>query len=502
MPVSLNALPADDLNVAQLAAALPDNAFATPEYFAARARLGWSGFVIGIGTESTIPSPTCGAFIKSGRLNTTLEIPSLPSVDRASEFWDHLEEFCRKKRVTILQLDSYGSSSGLEIRPFGSRFRHRLRRELVLDLSTEQLAFSSNHKRNIKRARAAGLTVRRAHDAAALAAHRALLLSSLSRRRERGEPIDEAELSNEDEALLSSKAGELFQALDGEVVLSSVLVLKAANGGYYHSAGTSPKGMEIGASHFLIDGIARLLRADGKRHFNLGGAEQGSSLARFKEGFGATSIDQAAATTDVGPRWRRIAVRALYLALNDRQKLRSILSLRRSCTLVYSASIESISQRQHQEVIVFKKLGADDIRSIDVNDKSFRDRQVERLERFHASYAYGLYVAGRLAHVSWLLPYSAITLEAPLVLKAESSDVEITACETLPGYRGGCLYPLAIQKLALEAQLLGGKRLYMKTDITNRASQRGIAKAGLSLVGHVLVYQLPWIKRPLVWRRY
>jgi len=68
-------------------------------------------------------------------------------------------------------------------------------------------------------------------------------------------------------------------------VFLSLLVLTAEKGGYYQSAGTTPEGMQRGASHLLLYETAMLLQQETCTLFNLGGAgAEDSGLRRFKAG--------------------------------------------------------------------------------------------------------------------------------------------------------------------------------------------------------------------------
>ncbi len=92
--------------------------------------------------------------------------------------------------------------------------------------------------------------------------------------------------------LIGSGAGEIFQAVLASQVVSSNLILIAEKAGYNHTQGTSPEGMDCGAAHFLIHGIARALRQEGKEVLNLGGTDDPnpeSGLVKFKTGFGVTT---------------------------------------------------------------------------------------------------------------------------------------------------------------------------------------------------------------------
>lgn len=146
-----------------------------------------------------------------------------------------------------------------------------------------------------------------------------------------------------------------------------------------------------------------------------------------------------------------------------------------------------------------RALSADDLRANAAGDRNFRDVQIARLERFGASHAYGIFVKGELAHVSWLLPAEAMGKDVPRVLRPLPDDAEITGCETLPAFRGRGLYPLAIGWLVRLASQGGVRRVYMKTSPKNLASQAGIRKAGLAPAGTLVLVWLPGRKEPLVW---
>lgn len=91
-----------------------------------------------------------------------------------------------------------------------------------------------------------------------LANHARMMEHSRDRRVARGEQISASD-TKEHWAHLESGAGQLFQALHNGRVASSILVLRSAHTAYFHSAGTSPRGMRIGASHFLIYDVCREL---------------------------------------------------------------------------------------------------------------------------------------------------------------------------------------------------------------------------------------------------
>jgi hypothetical protein len=306
------AAPAADAQLGELGAAQRDNPFATPAYAESRRRVGYAIWVLAVRGDDGALATGCLGLLTTGRLNRTLEIPSVPALGADSPFWSGLRELCRAQGVTTLALDTFASPPGTAIPDLGAPSTRRDRQEFVVDLTGDGATrLGSNHKRNVKKAHKAGLQLTRTRAGDAVSAHHALMTSSLDRRRTRGEEVSDAAASKDHRAFLESGAGELFQAVSGTTVLSSVLVLRAPASGYYQSAGTSADGMATGASHFLIHGIAQALQSEGATTFNLGGADEGSSLARFKEGFGARCVALPSAQFEVGPHWRRMATRAI-----------------------------------------------------------------------------------------------------------------------------------------------------------------------------------------------
>src|SRR5918996_6463873 len=99
---------ADSVLLEKVAALTPDNPFHTQAYIEAMRSLGLQVVVLCLVHDGQLLS-ACPAFIRSGRLNKTLEITSLPLLADADIFWNGLREFCRSAGVTILEINSYGS---------------------------------------------------------------------------------------------------------------------------------------------------------------------------------------------------------------------------------------------------------------------------------------------------------------------------------------------------------------------------------------------------------
>lgn len=301
----------------QLERLAPANPFYTRQYSQARKLQGYEPWIVYLRGEGEIKS-ACTAFLKAGRLHRRLEITSWPSVPQQRTFSEGLLRCCREHGISFLQVDSFCSPSA-HIPEFGCEVTRRTRHEFVLLLSGLAMGkMSSNHRRNIRKGEEHGITLLRAVTTTACEQHAILIQNSLIRRQARGVAIAPSQGTAQFSSLLASGAGELFQAVRGEQVLSSILLLFAKSGVYYHSAGTSAAGMEIGASHFLLLHAMEAVRREGIQHFNLGGAAD-PGLRRFKSGFGASEVALEAAEFFVGSRIGKMVARVAHLVSGIRK---------------------------------------------------------------------------------------------------------------------------------------------------------------------------------------
>jgi hypothetical protein len=278
-----------------LAACNPANPLQTSEYAKAQESLGAKVCLLGLYADDQLVSG-CLGFLSGWFLRRNLNIRSLPNLPEPEIFWRGILHSCRTLGVWHLQVDTYASPSAV-IPQLPGELERRDRCEYVLDLGCENVldGIGTQHRRNISRARKAGLSIRRTREASACAKHLELMDASLERRANRGESVDLGQESARPLAVLASRSGEIFQAVVGEQVLSSILVLRSSKGAYYQSAGTLPEGMKLGASPFLVSQVADLLKQEGALLFNLGGAES-PGLQRFKSGFGAREVALQAAS--------------------------------------------------------------------------------------------------------------------------------------------------------------------------------------------------------------
>ncbi len=292
----------------ELASRQPTNPFATFAYLQAELSFGGAAWLLGCANGKDLDSG-CLGFLRSGRLDRRLTIPSLPAAEEP--FWSGLANFCRAQNVTILELNTFASPA-VSIPVLGEQRRRVERHEFVAPLDSADddgllQQMHPNHRQMVRKGMKAGLEVRITRDPEYLKEHVAVMRSSLARRESRGEDV----WSEPDAELLRPHlkgACRLFQALAGGETVSSMTVAEASAGGYLHTAGTSPAGMRIGASHFLLYEILKACRQGGGRIFNLGGvSDLSSGLALYKRHFGAFPVTLEAAEFDVGSAWRRLA---------------------------------------------------------------------------------------------------------------------------------------------------------------------------------------------------
>ncbi len=290
----------------EVAALEPRNPFRAPAYAKAMRALGTQPWLFYLEDGGSITSG-CLGFLRTGRLERSLEIPSVPDLPSADTFWSSLFSFCRQQRITRLSAESF-SSCNTAIPRVAAETDRRTRIEYVLDLQGPDLwsNVSSNHRRNIRKAKKAGVVLERGSAANVCFDHARLQDASMERRLSRGEQVTADAKTRTFASFVENAAGEIFRARLGGQVLSSILVLRAARGAYYHSAGTSPEGMEVGASHFLVKQVVEFLRTEGHEQFNLGGADASNpGLERFKAGFGAKPVNLEAAQFYLGSRLQK-----------------------------------------------------------------------------------------------------------------------------------------------------------------------------------------------------
>ena len=177
-----------------------------------------------------------------------------------------LRDLCERQVVTKLELGTFNSPVGVEIPEIGS-CAFRTRCEFILDLVGDPYARLTNrHRANIKKAQKAGLVIRRTRAATAVEVHQ-----DADRSVHGPETLSAARTYPRSKArwtpsrCIESGAGDLYQAMVDDTVLSSALVLRHPGEPTATRQGPSPDGMNVGASHYLIHSISKELGGDGVR---------------------------------------------------------------------------------------------------------------------------------------------------------------------------------------------------------------------------------------------
>lgn len=474
--------------LAELVSLSPTNPFYTPKYVAAIQSTGCKPIVFTLRTSTALLSG-CTAFLRRGRLSKSLEIISLPALIDSQDFWDGLIDFCRRTKVSWLEIGTFGSSPS-EIPSLPGEIARQQRCEYVLDLTKDNLwdHLSSNHRRNQKKAEAAGVLIRQVSDAQSCSQHAELIALSMRRRKFRGEKVSEGVSHQEFLAFTKSGAGELFQSVLNGKLLSSLMILMSDRGAYYQSAGTSPEGMAIGASPFLVKKVAELLKERSIELFNLGGAsEDNPGLFRFKSGFGATAINLESVSCYLGSNTKKKLGTAYNLLRNNPTGFANEL-LRLEQLYVYSVDPATVTGPTELKGAELIKLSDEVLNSFSDKHEAIAE-QAERFKRLGFNEAYGVYYNGELAHISWMITHDRDSSGSFLSLKA--GEAEITHCVTLPQFRGLGIYPFAIRKLCQIAAAKSIKKVFMITNVSNVSSQRGILRAGLALTGKIIRANVP-----------
>jgi hypothetical protein len=256
--------------------------------------------------------PLAAGCIVRGRLSRELflsvldEVPDVPAFVAAVDSWASANKIHELIVELIVACDQEPDISDFP------EYTELLTADLYLvDVFKEGLTFSSNHRRNINKAKNLGIHLIDQSPEAAIADHFRLRQSSFDRRSARGEQIFESFPMR----YFSTGHGKLWQCgLDGEVLSSNLIVFGLDGAWHYESAGTSPDGFKKGASHFLHAAIMDAAREASIRWYDLGGAAPTNpGLARFKEGFATHRWKKVELHYDLTPSWVRQlnAVRAL-----------------------------------------------------------------------------------------------------------------------------------------------------------------------------------------------
>ena len=434
--------------LAELADRYPTNPFLTPGYARFRSTSGQTT------TALTQRSPSgellSGCLLHQvpvGKLHRSVEIPSLTRPADAGGFWDALHAFCASLRITHLTIATYGSDP-VEIPVTAAESGRTIRREWVMELpaSLTPELWSSNHRRNVRKGNKnrLKLTVCNAEGASL---HETLIRNSLTRRAETGQQVPTGVTSREIECMAEAGAGLLYQARsdDGQVV-SSLFVLRSSLGAYYHSAGTSQTGMQLGASHWLVARTAESLCAAGCRTFNLGGSKpELAGLTRFKTDFRTRSVDLQSTSWVMGTTWLGKSLAGGKRIFRNPSLLLDSRSYRSENYDLFRMPTDSVAPKLPNGV-TFQRIDFKTALDLYWNYPEIKLHSSQFTDFENAAVA-TLSVDGEFAHITWLESANSATTRLFGGSRLAPSDRLVSRYFTLPNHRGHGLFLLALQHL-------------------------------------------------------
>ena len=257
--------------------------------------------------------PIAVGIILRGRLNSSLFVSVLRPIADMEAFWAGLKGFCEASRIGGLSIEVIvGSDEEIDVKAFPKTDDIVTSDLFLVDVFREDLRFSSNHRRNINRAKKLGIHLIEQPIEAAIADHFRLRDNSFDRRAARGEAIIESYPMR----YISTGHAKIWQCgLNNEVMTSNMIVFGLDGAWHYESAGTSPEGFKQGSSQFLHAEIMEAARKAGIRWYDLGGgAPNNPGLVRFKEGFATHRWKKVEFSYDLSPFWMRLIEKARSLA--------------------------------------------------------------------------------------------------------------------------------------------------------------------------------------------
>jgi GNAT superfamily N-acetyltransferase len=370
------------------------------------------------------------------------------------------------------------------------------RSELEMSLLDVELweSMSAAQRERIDHGRTLGLVLRRGRSESAIAAHVALHVDSLDPHSLRGENVARTFERATRAALLPTGTGELFQAMLGDQVVSSLLVHRSSTSAYCESSGSSEEGMAIGASHFLRYETALALQAEKIEVFHFGSAPPPPPELQLLGGLDEAARPLPSIFERTNELARRKAKTAASLVRHNPRELLLTLLGRAERYVAYVADPAHVPPPEGGAGWELRKVGDEVLTELASARPEFRV-QGTRLAEGRVNDAYGLYIDHELAGITWMIPAQHDAMYAVRNVKLRANEVELTHCLTLPEYRNRGVYTYMIRTLCAMAATTGVRRVYMITNRTNVASQRGILKAGLKQTGgihrHVFAFLSP-----------
>lgn len=399
--------------------------------------------------------------------------------EHSIEFWDEIVLYLNRRRIDRVRVNTF--SSDVISKPTAGEVRLvRKRWEYIVDLQEYSSKYiHSKHRNKVRKAEKHGVTYSVSCNSNDIEIHINMRCQSMQRRLDNGEMVNLPKPTFLQQQMLEQDAAELFFAKHNDTIVSSALVLKNRFGGYLHSAGTNTTGMKLGASNFLIHSILERYRSRGGRLFNLGGVSEGEEgLESFKKRFGGDKVYKPEYEIRLRKRVLPGIVASLKMFFNNPLRWWKTYLLAETKYVVYSKDLNldktfSLSSESQCRALTETELLA------------CKKTEYNKAYRKYFSYgsalgAYGCWIDGELAHTSWLISKDQENICEERNIGLKRKEREITHCYTGEKYRGMGIYPRMIQVLLNKASKEPVGTVYMTAALGNKASRRGIEKAGFT----------------------
>jgi dTDP-4-amino-4,6-dideoxygalactose transaminase len=284
------------------------------------------GECIGVAV-GTISSPRFWPFSWFCRIATFAALPATKegTIESREAFLTSLERQLRRKRIFLIKIASYDSPDAAQVL---SALLYDLenRVEFYIDLSSclEEIwnSLTKECRNTIRKAKKLGIEGKLEVSLSSLAQLQTLQTNALGRHGIKFQPRHDEALRMK-EIILDEGRGLLLVAYLGNIAVCAAMFNIFNGNAYYSRSGSSEIGRKNAGPAFLIWRAIELLKANGAKRLNLGGAtdpkcndSQAYGLYSFKRDFGTTLISQPAGTMTIN-----LAGAALDTIL---QRLRSV----------------------------------------------------------------------------------------------------------------------------------------------------------------------------------
>lgn len=441
-----------------------------------------------------------------------LSFPALPAfAERSDEvkscLWAGVKGTARRRRAPWLELSGlYGAACAVP-GSLGAVRSLRWRHEFVMDLPARAPggggSLPAEWRERFLAGDRAGLSLVVARSDEALAAHRTLLARGLDGPLP-SEPHPPSLLPEPQERLLRAGAAFVAQAVGPGGVQASALVLDSRPAACLLGLAAEPSEPGLTAAASLLRRVGEHLAADGARGLHLGGVTEEAPLAalRLRQAFADSERHAMHLVMAAGPRWPVHLAEAWRMGTRTPSRLPGALAGRLARLERFVVHAWGPGDWRAPELppgVTLRRLSNEELVAASIHSDALGTHR-RYLQQHGFNGAWGVFVDGELAHVSWVLRRADHQRLPFAHLRLGADEAELGNCVTLPRFRGRALYPFAIRALSGQLFEAGVRRVFLVTARGNVASVRGIEKAGPRPCGRVSILWLRPLRRARIRR--